>query len=75
MSVQYLAAVLFGTVWAAHWCSSDGAGQLRVCAQHGVRLSRPGWTQLPDAGGQFCPGVVLQNVGLPLTGTFIHLNK
>lgn len=69
-----LAAVLFGTVWAADWCSGDGASQLGVCAQHGVRLPRCSRSQLTDAGRQFCPGVVLQYVGFPLTGTFIHLH-
>lgn len=70
-----LAAVLFGTVRATHRCRGDGAGQLCVCAQHGVRLSRSGGTQLPDAGRQLCPGVVLQDVCFPLTGTLIHLQK
>lgn len=71
----HLAAVLFGTVWAADRCRGDGASQLSVCAQHGVRLTRSSRTQFTDTGRQFCPGVILQYVGFPLTGTLIHLHS
>lgn len=70
-----LAAVLFGAMWTTDRRRGDGSSQLGVCAQHGVRLTRSGWTQFTDAGRQFCTGVILQYVGFPLTGTLIHLGK
>ena len=44
-------------------------------AQHGVRLARRRRPQLPDAGGELRPGVVLQDVGFPLAGALIHLQR
>lgn len=75
LSLTNLAAVLLGAVWAADWCSGDGTSQLGVCAQHGVRLTRSGRTQLPDAGRQFCPGMVFQYVSFPFTRTLVHLQR
>lgn len=73
--IANLAAVLFSAVWAADRCSGDGASQLGVRAEHGIRFTRSSWSQLTDAGRQLCPRVVLQNVGFPLTGTLIHLHR
>lgn len=71
--LPYLAAVLFGAVGAADRRSGYGAGELGVGAQHGVWFSRAGRTELPDAWWELGPRMVLQDVGLPLAGTFINL--
>ena len=72
-AVPYLAAVLFGAVWAAFRRGGYCASELGVGAQHGVGFSRARRTQFPNARWELSPGMVLQNVGFPLAGTFINL--
>lgn len=69
----YLAAVLFGAVGAADRRGGNGACELGVGAQHGVRLSRASRTKLPDARWELSSRMVLQDMGFPLASTFIHL--